>query len=61
MSPSELKAARRRLRLSCRGLAAAVGSTARTVRRWESGKLEPPAPVVAQILDMLEARGTTDA
>lgn len=53
MTPSALKSARRRLRLSCRGLAAAVGSTARTVRRWEAGSLAVPSPAAERVYQML--------
>lgn len=49
MNGSSLKAARHALGLSVRELAALVGATPRTVRRWERGTL-PLAPGVAQIV-----------
>ena len=49
MTPSDLKAARRRLGLSIRELATAVGATPRTVRRWQAGSLPIPPRVAEQI------------
>ena len=42
MTPNELKNCRKRLGMSCRQFAVAIGMTSqwadRTVRKWESGK-----------------------
>ena len=59
MTPQALKCARRSLGLSVRDLAALVGATPRTVRRWERGSL-PLAPGVAQIVAAaLQASGAS--
>ena len=58
MKPHELKAARRFLALSVRGLASALEppATPRTVRRWEAGTLDIPKSAVILIKNMLREK-----
>jgi Zn-dependent peptidase ImmA (M78 family)/DNA-binding XRE family transcriptional regulator len=53
-TPSRLTLARKRRGLTKKALAKRLGVTARTVLRYESGEIEPPASVVQKISDMLE-------
>lgn len=56
MTPTELKEARHRLGLSSAAFARAVGAGARTVRRWEAGGQDIPAPVVKLVTLWLDPR-----
>ena len=54
MTAAELKAARRDLGLSARGLALALQvSDGRTIRRWEAGENPVPGPVAVAVRLML--------
>lgn len=60
MTGKQLKAARKRLGLSARGLADALEMPGRwadrTVRRWESGELDVPGPVVVAVRGLLQCK-----
>lgn len=58
MTPKQLKAARKRLGLSARGLAMALDLPSqwsdRTVRKWESDDSEVPGPIAKCVRFMLK-------
>lgn len=53
-TPSRLSLARRRRRLTKKGLAEALGVTPHTILRYESGDICPPDSVIAQLSHILE-------
>lgn len=52
-TPGRLSLARKRRRLTKKGLAAALGVTPHTVLRYESGDISPPSDVAAKIAEVL--------
>ncbi len=52
-TPGRLSLARKRRRLTKKGLAAALGVTPHTVLRYESGDISPPEEVAAKIAEIL--------
>ena len=56
MTPTEFKAARRGLGLSQNALAARMGVTGRTIRRWEAGTIPIPGPVIVLMGYFAKAR-----
>lgn len=57
MQPEEIRASREDLELTQEAFAAALGVTAETVARWESGDAQPESGKMLELaLDMLELR-----
>jgi DNA-binding transcriptional regulator YiaG len=58
MTPTQLQAARKRLGLSARGLAAALEMDGqwsdRTIRKWERGEHAVPGPVAVAVRYMVK-------
>ena len=62
MTPQALKRARRRLGLSQKGLARALGvASDRTIRRWESGSLDIKGSAIVALGFILEREGLSPA
>lgn len=55
MTPKQIKALRKRLKLTGDQLARKLGVTGNTVRRWECGARNPSGPAVVLLRGMVRA------